>query len=114
VPKNFAQDIVVAADILGVPRNTISRIDRQGEIIKRYKLGHKTFVYDLESLQAFLDAALVRPTQSAAVHRKFSGREKSKVSLPSEEASKLREFLRQTLSELKENAARKDDRERPK
>ena len=43
-----------AAEILGVPRYAISRIDRAGEIIKRYKLGHKTHVYELESLYQFL------------------------------------------------------------
>jgi hypothetical protein len=50
-----------AAEILGLPRYAISRIDRRGEIIKRYKLGHKTHVYDLDSLHAYLEATLVRP-----------------------------------------------------
>ncbi|MFL9918847.1 helix-turn-helix domain-containing protein [Paraburkholderia fungorum] len=50
-----------AAEFLGVPYVTISRIDRRGEFIKRYKLGHKTYVYDLESLEAFLEAKLIRP-----------------------------------------------------
>ena len=50
-----------AAEFLGVPYQNISRIDRQGEFIKRYRLGHKTYVYDLESLEVFLEAKRVKP-----------------------------------------------------
>ncbi|MFM0020884.1 helix-turn-helix transcriptional regulator [Paraburkholderia azotifigens] len=56
-----------AADILGVPRNAISRIDRAGEFIRRYKLGHKTYVYDVESLEQFLLAKEVRPISKPSV-----------------------------------------------
>ncbi|MDN8050207.1 hypothetical protein [Burkholderia multivorans] len=48
------------AEFLGVPYQIISRIDRQGEYIKRYRLGHKTYVYDVDSMHAFLEAKLVR------------------------------------------------------
>lgn len=53
-----------AAQILGVPRYAISRIDRAGEIIQRYKLGHKTHVYELESLYKFLASCQSKPLQS--------------------------------------------------
>jgi hypothetical protein len=35
--------------------------DRAGEIIHRYKPGHKMHVYDLDSRYAFLEESLVRP-----------------------------------------------------
>lgn len=56
-----------AADILGVPRYSISRLDRAGEIIKRYKLGHKTHVYDLDSLYEFLASCQSKPLQKPVV-----------------------------------------------
>lgn len=55
-----------AAKILGVPRYAISRIDRAGEIIQCYKLGHKTHVYELESLYAFLASCQSKPLQKPA------------------------------------------------
>jgi hypothetical protein len=55
-----------AAQILGVPRYAISRIDRTGEIMQRYKLGHKTHVYELESLYAFLASSQSKPLQKPA------------------------------------------------
>lgn len=55
-----------AAEILGVPRYAISRIDRAGEIIQRYKLGHKTHVYELASLYKFLEACQSKPLQKPA------------------------------------------------
>ena len=56
-----------AADILGVPRYAISRIDRQGSIIERYKLGHRTHVYDLESLYQYLSSRQVTPAPSPTI-----------------------------------------------
>jgi len=55
-----------AAQILGVPRYAISRIDRLGEIIQRYKIGHKTHVYELESLYKFLASCQSKPLQKPA------------------------------------------------
>jgi len=55
-----------AAQILGVPRYAISRIDRAGAIIQRYKLGHKTHVYELESLYRFLASCQSKPLQRPA------------------------------------------------
>ncbi|WP_124921696.1 helix-turn-helix transcriptional regulator [Burkholderia sp. Bp9099] len=86
-----------AASILGVPKNTISRIDRRGEIIRRYKLGHKTFVYDVESLEQFLLAKEVRPVQAPTVDPVGRARKSyptRTVTLPGEQKqSSLREFL---------------------
>ncbi|WP_124570204.1 AlpA family transcriptional regulator [Burkholderia sp. Bp8984] len=86
-----------AASILGVPKNTISRIDRRGEIIRRYKLGHKTFVYDVESLEQFLLANEVRPVQAPTVDPVGRARKSypaRTVTLPGEQKqSSLREFL---------------------
>ncbi len=52
-----------AAVILGVPYANISRIDRACAIIQRYKLGHKTYVYDLDSLYRFLASCQSKPLQ---------------------------------------------------
>lgn len=90
-----------AAEFLGVPYATISRIDRRGEIIKRYRLGHKTYVYDLESLEAFLGAKLVKPI-SSPVARLHSRRSDVVVRLPGEPREPLRDFLRKTLKEIRE------------
>ncbi|MDR5660980.1 helix-turn-helix domain-containing protein [Burkholderia cenocepacia] len=94
-----------AADILGVPRATISRIDRQGEIIRRYKIGHKTFVYDVESLEQFLLANEVRPARPPTVSPVVRGRTpypKDTVSLPGEPKQSLREFLQGKRKEWSE------------
>ncbi|PRF97437.1 hypothetical protein C6Q14_28245 [Burkholderia ambifaria] len=92
-----------AADILGVPRATISRIDRQGEIIRRYKIGHKTFVYDVESLEQFLLANEVQPIRAPATTPVVRGRKSyptRTITLPGEKKqSSLREFL---IGKLKE------------
>ncbi|WP_175984454.1 helix-turn-helix transcriptional regulator [Burkholderia vietnamiensis] len=86
-----------AAEFLGVPYQSISRIDRQGEYIKRYRLGHKTYVYDLDSLHAFLEAKLIKPpvrtdgpTQAGKVRRVT-------ISSPEVARTPLQEFLRQQL-----------------
>ncbi|WP_104012073.1 helix-turn-helix transcriptional regulator [Burkholderia anthinoferrum] len=86
-----------AAAILGIPKETISRIDWRGEIIRRYKLGHKTFVYDVESLEQFLLAKEVRPMQAPMVEPVVRGRKPyptRTITLPSEtKQSSLRELL---------------------
>lgn len=87
-----------AAEILGVPANMISRIDRQGEIIKRYKLGHKTHVYELESLYAFLDAKLVKPVPRPAISSTSGAARRVCEWKPDvKQTSSLREFLREEL-----------------
>ena len=50
-----------AAVILGVPYANISRIDRPCTVIQRFKLGHKTYVYDLDSLYRFLASCQSKP-----------------------------------------------------
>ncbi|MBB5446465.1 MULTISPECIES: hypothetical protein [unclassified Paraburkholderia] len=82
-----------AAEILSVPRYAISRIDRGGEIIKRYKLGHKTHVYDRDSLYAYLDACLVRPTPLPDVESNASVHARICISSPESKPSDLRKFL---------------------
>ncbi|TDN63124.1 hypothetical protein B0G77_6747 [Paraburkholderia sp. BL10I2N1] len=83
-----------AAEILGVPRYAISRIDRAGEIIKRYKLGHKTHVYELDSLYRFLASCqstpLSRPAASATVGRSSAS---STITAFEKPSFSLREFL---------------------
>lgn len=54
-----------AAIFLGVPAHQMCRLDPEGEIIKRYKLTRKTHVYDMESLQQYLDTRLMAPAASA-------------------------------------------------
>jgi hypothetical protein len=56
-----------AASILGVPYANISRIDRACAIIQRFKLGHKTYVYDLDSLYRFLASCQSKPLQKPDV-----------------------------------------------
>lgn len=90
-----------AAEILGVPRYAISRIDKRGDIIKRYKLGHKTHVYDLDSLYAFLDATLVKPIPTPAVARSSAVDRRVKDGNSDEGVSTLREFLRAKIVEMK-------------
>ncbi|MEZ7525923.1 hypothetical protein, partial [Burkholderia vietnamiensis] len=51
-----------AAAILGVPYQNISRIDRTCTIIQRFRLGHKTYVYDLDSLYRYLAACQSKPS----------------------------------------------------
>ncbi|MFL9893733.1 hypothetical protein [Paraburkholderia sp. RL17-381-BIF-C] len=82
-----------AAEILGVPRYAISRIDRAGEIIKRFKLGHKTHVYDLDSLYAFLEASLVKPIQKPIVTKSTAVRQRVRDWSPEKKPFSLREFL---------------------
>lgn len=96
-----------AAEFLGVPYQNISRIDRQGEYIKRYRLGHKTYVYDLDSLHAFLEAKLVRP--HARIDRPLQAAKARRVTISSPEAAKtsLQEFLRQQLREADPKKKRK-------
>ncbi|HKR42694.1 MAG TPA: hypothetical protein VJU59_23970 [Paraburkholderia sp.] len=50
-----------AADILRVRLYAISRIDREGLIIERYKVGHRTHVYGRRSLDRFLSSRLIKP-----------------------------------------------------
>ncbi|ASW00159.1 helix-turn-helix transcriptional regulator [Paraburkholderia aromaticivorans] len=90
-----------SAEFLGVPYATISRIDRQGEIIKRYRLGHKTHVYDLESLEAFLDAKLVKPIPLPPAQPR-SRRSDVAVKVPGEQKESLRDFLRRSVEEARE------------
>lgn len=96
-----------AAEFLGVPYQNISRIDRQGEYIKRYRLGHRTYVYDLDSLHAFLDAKLVRPL--ARIDRPLQAVKTRRVPISSPEVARtpLREFLRQELHKADPKKKRK-------
>jgi hypothetical protein len=83
-----------AAAILGVPYASISRIDRGGTHIKRYRLGHKTYVYDLDSLYDFLASCqskpLQRPAASASAGRSSVSSRVSRFEKPS---FSLREYL---------------------
>lgn len=45
-----------AAEILGVPAHLVSRLDVEGQHIKRFKLTRKTHVYDVQSLYAYLES----------------------------------------------------------
>jgi hypothetical protein len=45
-----------------VPYQHISRIDRSCSIIQRFRLGHKTYVYDLESPYRFLASCQSKPS----------------------------------------------------
>ncbi|WP_159085672.1 hypothetical protein [Burkholderia sp. MSMB0856] len=96
-----------AAEFLGVPYQSISRIDRQGEYIKRYRLGHKTYVYDLDSLHVFLEAKLVRPP--ARIDRPLQPVKARRVTISSPEGigSPLQEFLRQQLNGIGPKKKRK-------
>jgi len=82
-----------AAEFLGVPYANISRIDKQGEYIKRYKLGHKTHVYDLESLEAFLEAKRVKPLASPGPARVSPGRKPPLVPVRRERRLFLLDYL---------------------
>ena len=88
-----------AASILGVSYQNISRIDRAGEIIQRFRLGHKTFVYDLDSLYRFLASCQSKqlPKVDAGA---IAGRSNvsSKVSAFGKRSSSLQEFLRAKLT----------------
>ncbi len=95
-----------AAEILGVPYQNISRIDRQGEFIKRYRLGHKTFVYELESLYAFLDAKLVRPIPKPTLPTTRAVRGHVANIGNRQQQSSLREFLTQALKGTAPNRKR--------
>jgi len=83
-----------AAAILGVPYATISRIDRAGQHIKRYRLGHKTYVYDLDSLYEFLASCQSKPLQKPVVSAS-AGRSSvsSRVNAFEKPSFSLREFL---------------------
>lgn len=90
-----------AAEILGVPASAVSRIDRQGTIIKRYKLGHKTHVYELESLYTFLEAKLVKPVPSPITSSTSGAPRRVRDWKPGEnQTSSLREFLGEELKKL--------------
>ncbi|HDR8957057.1 helix-turn-helix domain-containing protein [Burkholderia vietnamiensis] len=98
-----------AAAILGVPKETISRIDRRGEIIRRYRLGHKTVVYDVESLEQFLLAKAVRPVQAPTVDPVVRGRKpypKRTVTLPGE---KKQGSLLELLTGKREDSSRQSN-----
>jgi len=83
-----------AAEILGVPRYAISRIDRAGEIIQRYKLGHKTHVYELESLYKFLASCQSKPSQKPAAGATVGrSNASSKVAAFEKPSFSLRAFL---------------------
>lgn len=90
-----------AAEILGVPRYAISRLDRAGGVIKRYKLGHKTHVYDLDSLYAFLEASLVKPIPKPSATSSASARNPLRDWSPEKKPFSLREFIDSTGSSKK-------------
>ena len=96
-----------AAEFLGVPYQSISRIDRQGEYIKRYRLGHKTYVYDLDSLYAFLEAKLVKPKMRIDRPLQATKVRRATTSSPEVARSSLREFLRQSLNDVGPKKKRK-------
>ncbi|HDR8928320.1 TPA: helix-turn-helix domain-containing protein [Burkholderia vietnamiensis] len=96
-----------AAEFLGVPYQSISRLDRQGEYIKRYRLGHKTYVYDLDSLHAFLEAKLVRPQARTDRPLQASKVRRATIDSPEVASSPLQEFLRQQLREIDPKKKRK-------
>ena len=96
-----------AAEFLGVPHQSISRIDRQGEYIKRYRLGHKTYVYDLDSLHAFLEAKLVRPQVRIDRPLQATKVRRATTSSPEVARSSLRELLRQELNKIDPKKKRK-------
>lgn len=83
-----------AAEILGVPYANISRIDRIGSVIKRYKIGYKTHVYELSSLYDFLAScqskSLQRPVGGGSAGRSIASLQISESDEPS---FSLREFL---------------------
>ncbi|WP_254213519.1 hypothetical protein [Burkholderia multivorans] len=60
-----------AAAILGVPYHSISRIDRNCTIIQRFRLGHKTYVYDLDSLYRYLACIMPIETITKNGRRRF-------------------------------------------
>ncbi|SIT42970.1 putative phage integrase domain protein [Paraburkholderia piptadeniae] len=83
-----------AAQILALPRYAISRIDLAGEIIQRYKLGHKTHVYELESLYRFLASCQSTPLQKPAAVATAERSNASSRGLAFEKPNfSLREFL---------------------
>ncbi|MDN7779387.1 MULTISPECIES: helix-turn-helix transcriptional regulator [Burkholderia cepacia complex] len=86
-----------AAEFLGVSYQNISRIDRQGEYIKRYRLGHKTYVYDLDSLHAFLEAKLVKPHARIDRHLQAAKARRVTINSPEVTRSPLQEFLREQI-----------------
>jgi hypothetical protein len=100
-----------AAAILGVPYASISRIDRGGTHIKRYRLGHKTYVYDLDSLYRFLASCQSKPSPKMAAGD-TAGRSSasSKASVSEKPRSSLRDFLRQTRTSLAASGTLKSTR----
>jgi NADH/NAD ratio-sensing transcriptional regulator Rex len=83
-----------AAAILGVPYANISRIDRPCTIIQRFRLGHKTYVYDIDSLYRFLASCQSKPSPKTVVVA-TGGRSSasSRVSASVKPSSSLRDFL---------------------
>jgi len=83
-----------AAAILGVPYQNISRIDRACAIIQRFKLGHKTYVYDLDSLYRFLASCQSKPLPKPDVAVTGGRSNASSKAVKSEKRNfSLREFL---------------------
>ncbi|WP_232517840.1 hypothetical protein [Burkholderia ambifaria] len=62
-----------AAAFPGVAYQNISRIDRGCTVIQRFRLGHKTLAYDLDSLYRYLASCTSKPSQKMAAGR-FAGR----------------------------------------
>lgn len=88
-----------AAAILGVPYHSISRIDRNCTIIQRFRLGHKTYVYDLDSLYRYLASCQSKPSQKM-VAGVTAGRSSAslKARVSEKQSSSLRDFLRAKLT----------------
>ncbi|AIO46378.1 putative phage integrase domain protein [Burkholderia cepacia] len=88
-----------AAAILGVPYQNISRIDRACTVIQRFRLGHKTYVYDLDSLYRFLASCQSKPSRKmdAGVS---AGRSNAslKKRVSEKQSSSLQDFLRAKLT----------------
>lgn len=83
-----------AAAILGVPYQNVSRIDRTCTVIQRYRLGHKTYVYDLDSLYRYLASCQSKPSpkmDAGASAGRSSASLKARVS--GRQSSSLRDFL---------------------
>lgn len=88
-----------AAAILGVPYQNISRIDRTCTIIQRFRLGHKTYVYDLDSLYRYLAACQSKPSpRMANVATGGRSSASSRVTASEKQSSSLRDFLRARLT----------------
>ncbi|KIP14538.1 hypothetical protein KY49_679 [Burkholderia sp. MSHR3999] len=88
-----------AAAILGVPYQNISRIDRACTVIQRFRLGHKTYVYDVDSLYRYLASCQSKPSQKMGVGA-FAGRSSalSRVHASEKPSSSLQDFLRAKLT----------------